>query len=76
MLSYTIEGFPPAVTRVQNTWLLRPVEPITTSVSLITDIETTSSLRGRVIGKVVARQLDRASLAMLDGLAASVEEAS
>jgi hypothetical protein len=74
MLAYTIEGVPPIMRSVTNTWLLRPVEG-GTSVTIITDVDTANSPLGLAARWIVGRALSRADNAMLDGLEHAVATA-
>lgn len=70
MLAYAIEGLPSAVRYASSCWVLRPVT-VGTSVTLISDIDTTDDLRGLVVRLFVRRELARAGRTMIDGLASA-----
>lgn len=74
-LSYTIRGLPPAVGTVTNTWRLEPQGP-QTSVTLTTTIEAGSAPPKKLLAKGLSRPLGSASVQMLNGLKAYVEEAA
>lgn len=72
-LAYSITGLPPVIRSVTNTWLLTPDDPslpTSTTVTLVTEIDTGPRPAQRAIAKVVGRKLAQASVQMLDGLAA------
>jgi uncharacterized protein YndB with AHSA1/START domain len=76
LLAYSLEGFPPIVGRVTNTWLMRPLdgEGDATRVTLITDIDPAPGLLGKVVALAASRRLARASRAMLNGIADTLED--
>ena len=75
LLAYSLEGLPPIVGRVTNTWLMRPVdsEGDTTRVTLITEIDPAPGLLGKVVALAASRRLAQASRAMLTAIADTVE---
>jgi len=73
-LSYAIDGLPPVVTSVTNTWRLEPV-----GVSTRVTLRSTVRPKGprppqQVAARVLGRVLSKASKQMLAGLKARVEE--
>ena len=67
-LSYSIEGFPPVVRRVTNTWTLGP-DGGATAVTLTGRIGVGPRPPHRVLARVLARRLGQAADGMLAGLA-------
>lgn len=67
-LAYRIDGLPPVVRAVTNTWRLDPVG-VSTQVSLVTEIVPGPRPPHRVAARVVGRVLGSASDRMLSGLA-------
>ncbi len=74
-LTYSVEGLPPVVRRVTNTWAVAPAAGGTT-VSLTGRIEVGPRPPHRIVARVVARQLGRAADAMLTGLDAELRTAN
>lgn len=73
-LSYVLEGLPPVVKSVINTWQLEPVGE-STRVTLSTKIGPAGPRPPQqVAAKVFGRVLAKASKQLLDGLKAHVEE--
>ena len=66
-LGYAIEGLPPVVRSVTNTWELVAEGPSTT-VSLTSVVDAGSRPPQKVVARVVGRMLGRASDQMLEGL--------
>lgn len=67
LLSYAIDGLPPMLGRVTNTWTLTP-ESGATKVTLTTDIANGARLLKRIVAKVAGRKFGSASDEMLGGL--------
>jgi len=70
MLSYSIEGLPPVVRSVTNTWRLVP-EHDGSWVALTTSIQPGPRPPHQVAARVVGRVLAKASDQMLDGLSSA-----
>lgn len=68
LLSYSIDGLPPVIRRVTNTWSLAPAGGAT-SVHLTGRIEVGPRPPHRIAARVVARRLGQAADGMLAGLA-------
>lgn len=73
VVAYSIQGLPPVVRSVTNTWRLEGAGSGTT-VTLTSAIDTGPRPPQQVIGRVVARGLAKASREMLAGLKAHLEE--
>jgi carbon monoxide dehydrogenase subunit G len=69
LLSYRLTGLPPAAGTVTNTWRLA-ADGDGTVVTLTTRIEPLPGPPGRVVARVLGRQLAKADVGMLAGLAA------
>ncbi len=74
-LSYTIEGLPPVVRSVTNTWELEGDGP-STSVSLASRIDAGPRPPQQLVARVIGRALSTASRSMLAGLAQHLEESA
>ena len=72
-LAYKIEGLPPVVRSVTNTWRLAGAGSATT-VTLTSDVDTGPRPPQQAIARVVGKGLAKASRQMLDGLKAHLEE--
>jgi len=72
LLSYRIEGLPPVVESVENTWKLDSDSDATT-VSLTINIVPGHRPPAKLAAKALGRRFTTANSAMLDGLAAAVE---
>jgi len=70
-LSYRIEGLPPMLDLVENTWELAP-EGDGTTVTLTASVVAGRRPPAMLVAKAVARKLASANSEMLDGLAAAV----
>ena len=66
-LSYTIEGLPPVIRSVTNTWTLAEAFGATT-VTLTSEIDTGPKPPQKAIARGLARTLGKASVQMLGGL--------
>lgn len=66
-LAYAIEGLPPVVRSVSNTWSLDEAYGVTT-VTLTSSIDTGPRPPQKAIARGVARTLGKASVQMLNGL--------
>jgi len=71
-LSYAIEGMPPVVRSVTNTWQLDGSDG-STAVTLTTRIDTGPRPPQQVVARVFGRVLAKASREMLTGLKTSLE---
>jgi len=67
-LSYSIEGLPPRLGTVRNTWTLHP-DGVGTDVALTTTVQASARPPGPLIERLAARGLARASDQLLAGLA-------
>lgn len=74
-LAYLIEGLPPVVRSVTNSWELEGSGHSTT-VTLSSRIDTGPRPPQQLVARVVGRALGKASREMLTGLKAHVEEAA
>ena len=72
-LAYLIEGLPPVVRSVTNSWELQGSGGSTT-VTLASRIDTGPRLPQQVIARVVGRAMAKASREMLTGLKSRIEE--
>lgn len=72
-LAYSIEGLPPVVRSVTNTWQLEGSGPATT-VTLTSRIDAGPRPPQQVVARLVGRVLARASRQMLAGLKTHLEE--
>jgi ribosome-associated toxin RatA of RatAB toxin-antitoxin module len=70
-LAYTIEGLPPMVGRVRNTWRITPT-PAGCDIVLTTEIDTGRNPAKALIARKVLERMSMASEFMLAGLAAAV----
>ncbi|CAB4529821.1 unannotated protein [freshwater metagenome] len=66
-LAYTLQGLPPVVKSVTNTWKLTAAAG-GTAVSLTTSIDPGSTPRGKIAARILGLILGRASHRMLEGL--------
>lgn len=66
-LGYTIEGLPPVVRSVTNTWTLDEVDGATT-VTLTSEVDAGSKPPQQLVARGVGRALAKASKQMLGGL--------
>ncbi|MEZ5382405.1 MAG: SRPBCC family protein [Microthrixaceae bacterium] len=73
-LAYSLEGLPPVVRSARNRWLLKPVGPNVTEVSLTTTLDCGPRPPQQLIARLVARRLAAESDTLLAGLASSLEE--
>jgi uncharacterized protein YndB with AHSA1/START domain len=73
LLSYTLDGLPPAAGSVVTTWDLAEAAD-GTRVSVTTAIHPRPNPLGRVVARALGRQLAKASERMLAGLADHVAE--
>ena len=73
-LSYTIEGLPPVVRSVTNTWQLTEAFG-TTTVTLTSEIDAGPRPPQKVVARGVGRALAKASAQMISGLNAHVTAA-
>ncbi len=73
-LAYAIEGLPPVVRAAVNTWTLE-ADDDATAVTLRTHVDTGAQPPRRVVARVIARLMGKASVQMLTGLKAHLEEA-
>ncbi|MFP5322868.1 MAG: SRPBCC family protein [Acidimicrobiia bacterium] len=67
-LGYRIEGLPPVLRSVRNEWVLEPAA-VGTAISLTTTVDAGPRPPQRLVARLVARRLAKASDSMLDGLA-------
>ena len=72
-LAYSIEGLPPVVRSVTNTWQLDG-DAGSTAVSLTSRIDAGPRPPQQLIARAIGRSLSKASTAMLAGLAQHLEE--
>ncbi len=72
-LSYSIEGLPPVVRSVTNTWRLDD-QGAATAVMLTSVIDAGQRPPQQLVARVIGRALAKASTAMLTGLAQHLEE--
>jgi len=72
LLSYRIEGLPPVVDSVENTWELAADGDVTT-ISLTVDLVPGRRPPAKLAAKVIAHRFATANSVMLDGLVAAVE---
>ncbi|MCP5027797.1 MAG: SRPBCC family protein, partial [Actinomycetia bacterium] len=66
-LSYRIEGLPPVVKSVVNTWTITPT-PTGSTVTLTSSVDAGSRPPQKLIARAVGRKLAEASEQMLSGL--------
>ncbi|MDG2428649.1 MAG: SRPBCC family protein [Acidimicrobiales bacterium] len=66
-LSYSVEGVPPVIRSVTNTWQVEPTED-GTKVRLITEIDAGRRPPQKLIARIIGRRLGAASDEMLCGL--------
>lgn len=72
-LSYTIEGLPPIVRSLTNTWTISGTSGATT-VTLTTRIDTGPRPPQQLVGRIVARITGRTSRQMISGLQSHIEQ--
>ncbi len=72
-LAYTIDGLPPGVRFVGNTWTIEPMGD-QSKVTLTTIIEPGPKPAHKLVAKAISRKLAGASDQMLDGLSAAVAQ--
>lgn len=68
-LAYSIEGLPPVVQSLTNTWQLRP-EGDHTHIALISTLDTGARPPQQLVGRGLGRRLASTNEQMLDGLIA------
>lgn len=73
-LGYAIEGLPPAVRSVTNTWQLDAMGS-STRVSLTSEVDAGSRPPQKLVARAAGRMLAKASDRMLHGLSRHLEEA-
>ncbi len=74
-LAYAIDGLPPVIRSVTNEWRLVPTGG-PTQVSLTTRVDCGPRPPQKLIARIAARRLAKASETMLSGLASTLEGAS
>lgn len=74
-LSYRLTGLPPAAGEVVNTWRLTP-DGTGTRISLTSSIDPVPGPPGKIVSRVLGRQLAKANSEMLAGLASYVSASS
>jgi hypothetical protein len=74
-LGYLLTGLPPAAGKVVNTWRLAAADDAT-MVTLTSSINPVPGPPGKVVSKVLGRQLAKANVEMLAGLASYVTASS
>ena len=70
-LAYTLDGLPPVVAEVVNRWDLE-ADGDATRVTLTSQVTAGPRPPMRVAARAVARRMEKANQAMIDGLAAAV----
>lgn len=73
LLTYSIEGLPPVVQSLTNTWRLRP-EVDHTHIGLTATLDTGARPPQQLIGRGLGRRLASTNEQMLDGLIAHLEQ--
>jgi hypothetical protein len=73
-LAYEISGFPPVLRHVANEWRLTALPDRSTEVALVTRVDCGPRPPQRLIARLAARRLSKASDTMLDGLAAHLRQ--
>jgi hypothetical protein len=72
-LGYRLTGLPPQAGNVVNRWSLDPAADGGTDLTLTTTIDPLPGPPGRIVAKVLSRQMAKANRQMLAGLATACE---